>query len=231
MSRRAKEAENGQTKADKPEAVESVSQPAEQAPQAEAGKPSLDELAALTAQVREKEKEIAELKDKYLRVLADHENARKRLRQQSEESIRLQRESLLRELLPIVDHLELALAAARDGGNGKPIVEGVEMVLRSMQEFLRGHGVRPHEAVGQPFDPQFHEAVDQVESLEYKPNTVISEFNRGYQIGDRVLRPARVSVAKAPAEAAKASEEAPAGKDGAGEGGQRENKPEDVENN
>jgi molecular chaperone GrpE len=156
-------------------------------------------MTALRSQLAEKDKELAELKDKYLRALAEQDNSRKRLRHQSEEGIRLQREAFLRELLPIVDNLELAVAAARGGGNGKPIVEGVEMVLRSVHDFLRNHGVTPHEAVGQPFDPQFHEAVDHVESIEYKPNTVISEFHRGYRIGDRALRPARVIVAKAPA--------------------------------
>jgi len=156
------------------------------------------EMGGLQAQLAEKDREIAELKDKYLRALADTENMRKRMRQQSEDNVRLQREGLLRDLLPIIDNLERAVGAARGGGNGKPIVEGVEMVLRSLHDFLRGHGVTAQESVGQPFDPQFHEAVDHVESTEHPPNTVISEFHRGYQIGERVLRPARVAVAKAP---------------------------------
>jgi molecular chaperone GrpE len=159
-------------------------------------------LAALEEKqkaLEEKEKEAAEYKDKYLRALAESENARKRIRQQADESARIQREGLLRDLLEIIDNLERAVAAARDGGNGKPIVEGVEMVLRSLIEFLRGHGVTQLSAVGQPFDPLLHEAVDHVESAEHKPNTVVDEFVRGYYIGDRLLRPARVSVAKLPA--------------------------------
>lgn len=156
------------------------------------------ETAGLSEQLAAKDKEIAELKDKYLRALADTDNIRKRMRQQSEETVRLQRENLLRDLLPITDNLERAVEAARGGGNGKPIVEGVEMVLRSLLDFLRTNGVIPRESVGRPFDPQFHEAVDHVESVEHPPNTVISEFHRGYQVGERVLRPARVSVAKAP---------------------------------
>lgn len=154
--------------------------------------------AALREELASKDKEIAELKDKYLRALAEADNVRKRMRQQSEETVRLQRESLLRDLLPITDNLERAVGAARGGGNGKPIVEGVEMVLRSLLDFLRNHGVVPRESIGQPFDPQFHEAVDHVESTEHPPNTVISEFHRGYQVGERVLRAARVAVAKAP---------------------------------
>ena len=76
-------------------------------------------------------------------MLADAENARKRIRQQSEESVRLQRENFLRDLLPIVDNLERAVEAARGGGNGQPIVEGVEMVLRALLDFLTADGVTP----------------------------------------------------------------------------------------
>jgi len=192
-----------------------------------AGEQALE--ARLQAQLEVKDREIAELKDKYLRAIAEQENARKRTRQQSEESIRLQRESLLRELLPIVDNLELAVAAARGSGNGKTIVDGIELVLRALHDLLRNHGVTALEAVGRGFNPQFHEAVDQVESPEHQPNTVVREYHRGYQIGDRVLRPARVAVAKAPSEHAnKAHHEAPKPHrhhDGGGTG-----KPEDVEN-
>jgi molecular chaperone GrpE len=179
--------------------------------------PDASEAAGIREQLANKDKEIAELRDKYLRALADTENIRKRMRQQSEESVRLQREKLLRDLLPITDNLERAVEAARGGGNGKPIVEGVEMVLRSLLEFLRANGVTPRESVGQPFDPQFHEAVDHVESGEHPPNTVISEFHRGYQVGDRVLRPARVAVAKAP------SSDGPSRKNGEQSGGGVEN--------
>jgi molecular chaperone GrpE len=153
-------------------------------------------IEKLQAQIADKDKALAELKDRYLRALADSENARKRIRQQSDETVRLQRENLLRELLPIVDNLERAVDAARGGGNGNPIVEGVEMVLRSTLDFLKTHGVTQLSSVGQPFDPQRHEAVDQIESSQHPPNTVVNEFHRGYQIGDRLLRPARVAVAK-----------------------------------
>jgi molecular chaperone GrpE len=155
--------------------------------------PAVDKLQEQLAQAN---KELADLKDKYLRVLADGENARKRIRQQSEESVRLQRENFLRDLLPIVDNLERALEAARAGGSGHPIVEGVEMVLRSLLDFLRAAGVTPVNAVGQTFNPQLHEAVDQVHSPLHPPNTVVSEFHRGYVIGERTLRPARVAVTK-----------------------------------
>jgi molecular chaperone GrpE len=179
------------------------------------------EVAELREQLANKDKEIAELKDRYLRALADTDNIRKRMRQQSEDAIRLQRENLLRDLLPITDNLERAVEAARGGGNGKPIVEGVEMVLRSLLDFLRRNGVSPRESVGRPFDPQFHEAVDHVESGEHPPNTVISEFHRGYQVGERVLRPARVAVAKAPSGASPS--DGPPRKNSDGGGGENNN--------
>jgi molecular chaperone GrpE len=150
----------------------------------------------LAAQLAAKEGELNELKDKYLRALADTENVRKRMRQQNEESVQRQRESLLRELLPVVDNLERALEAARGASNRQSITDGVEMVLRSLHDLLRTQGVTAITAVGQPFDPQVHEAVDHVPSGEHPPNTVINEFHRGYLIGDRMLRPARVSVSK-----------------------------------
>jgi molecular chaperone GrpE len=158
---------------------------------------AVDDPSDLQAKLPEKDREIAELKDKYLRSLADNENARKRIRQQSEESVRIQKEAWLRDLLPIVDNLERAVGAARNGGgDGRVIVEGVEMVLRALLDFLRTHGVTPIVSAGQQFDPSRHEAVDQVESGAHPPNTVVQEFHRGYLIGDRVLRPASVSVAK-----------------------------------
>ena len=151
----------------------------------------------LQTQLGEKEKELVELKDKYLRALADGENARKRIRQQSEESVRIQKEGVLRDLLPIVDNLERAVGAAREGASDTGvIVDGVKMVLRSLLDFLKAQGVVPIVSAGQPFDPARHEAVDQVASDTYPPNTVVSEFHRGYLIGDRVLRPASVTVAK-----------------------------------
>jgi molecular chaperone GrpE len=151
----------------------------------------------LQTQLQEKEKELAELKDKYLRALADGENARKRIRQQSEESVRIQKEGVLRDLLPIVDNLERAIGAAREGASDTAvIVDGVQMVLRSLLDFLKSQGVVPIVSAGQPFDPARHEAVDHVASNTHPPNTVVNEFHRGYLIGDRVLRPASVSVAK-----------------------------------
>ena len=116
-----------------------------------------------------------------------------------------------KEILPIVDNLERAVSAARAGGDGKSIVEGVEMVLRSMMDVLRAQGVTPIESVGQAFDPARHEAVDHVPSDTHAPNTVIQEFHRGYQAGDRILRTARVTVSKAAEAGRPGDEDGPSG--------------------
>jgi molecular chaperone GrpE len=157
--------------------------------------PSLETLREKLAST---EQELAELKDKYLRSLAESENSRKRMRQQAEDNTRIQREALLRDFLTILDNLERAVAAAQTANNSGSIVQGIELVLNSMKDFLRGHGVNELSAVGQAFDPLLHEAVAHVESTEHGPNTVIDQFSRGYKVGDKVLRPARVAVAKAP---------------------------------
>lgn len=168
-------------------------------------------LTELEAQLAEKDKEISELKDKYLRALADSENTRKRIRQQADESVRIQRESILRDLLPIIDNLERAVQAAKNGTDNKTIVDGVEMTVRALIDFLRAQGVTPVESVGQAFDPNRHEAIDHVPSDVHPPNTVVDEHHRGYLIGERVLRPARVSVAK---ETGSASRERNGGENG-----------------
>jgi molecular chaperone GrpE len=158
--------------------------------------PATTENAQLAAELEAKGRELAELNDKYLRALAEAENTRKRTRQQSEETVRLQRENLLREILPIVDNLERAVHAAKSGADNRALVDGVELVLRSLLDLLKTHGVTPLSVVGEPFDPNRHEAVEQVASAEHPPNTVVSEYHRGYLIGDRMLRPARVAVTK-----------------------------------
>jgi molecular chaperone GrpE len=98
----------------------------------------------------------------------------------------------------MLDNLERALEAARAAAGAEAIVAGVEMVARSMLDFLRTHGVAQQSAVGRQFDPALHEAIAQIPTDAHPLNSVVEEFHRGYQIGDRVLRPARVSVAAAP---------------------------------
>jgi molecular chaperone GrpE len=154
----------------------------------------------------DKEKELAELNDKFLRALAELENTRKRIGQQALEEIELRRLVLMRDLLPIVDDLERAVAAERERKNVKSIVEGLELVLNSMRDYLRTHGVAAFDAAGgQPFGRQRHEAVEYIEAKDHPPGVVVKELGRGYMLQDRLLRPSRVVVSKQPADHAKKS--------------------------
>jgi molecular chaperone GrpE len=156
------------------------------------------DLAKLREQLQAKEKEATENYDRYLRQVAELENFRKRASREKQEAIRFANEALVKDLLPVVDNLERAVMHAKGGGNGKPLVEGVEMVLRGFFDTLAKHGVVPIAAVGERFDPEKHEAMAQIESGTHEPNTVVEEHHKGYLLRDRLLRPALVSIAKAP---------------------------------
>lgn len=133
--------------------------------------------------------------DRFVRQAAELENFKRRAAREKDEGIRFANEILVRDLLPIIDNLERAVSHAKGGGDGKPLVEGVEMVLKGLLDVLAKHGVGQISAIGQPFDPGKHEAMAQVENDDHHPNTVIEEYHKGYLLKDRLLRPALVSVA------------------------------------
>jgi molecular chaperone GrpE len=155
------------------------------------------EFLSLRQQLETKETEAKNYYERLLRQAAELENYKKRSARERDDAIRYANESLLKDLLPVVDNLERAIAHASGGGNGKPLVEGVEMVLRGLADALAKHGVIPILALGQPFDPTKHEAMSQVETDDHEPNSVVEELHKGYMLRDRLLRPALVSVAKA----------------------------------
>lgn len=154
------------------------------------------EIASLRQQVEAKDLEAKNNYERLLRQAADLENFKKRSTREREDGIRFANEGLVKDLLPVVDNLERAVAHASGGGNGKPLVEGVEMILRGLLDVLAKHGVSLISAQGQPFDPTRHEAMSQVESDEHEPNSVVEELHKGYMLRDRLLRAALVSVAK-----------------------------------
>jgi molecular chaperone GrpE len=160
--------------------------------------PLESEIVDLKQQLEAKELEAKHNYDRWLRQTAELDNFKKRTARERDEAIRLANEALIKDLLPVVDNLERAVAHASGGGNGKPLVEGVEMVLRQFLDVLTKHGAVQMLAVGQPFDPAKHEAMTQVESDDHEPNSVVEEHQKGYLFRDRLLRPALVSVAKAP---------------------------------
>ncbi|MBM4260660.1 MAG: nucleotide exchange factor GrpE [Deltaproteobacteria bacterium] len=174
----------------------------QEAPPAESSETSGDgaepELHQLRQTLEAKEKEAKDNYDRFVRQVAESENLKKRVAREKEEAIRFANEGLVRDLLPVVDNLERAVSHAQGGGNGKPLVEGVEMVLKGLSDVLTKHGVVQISAVGLPFDPAKHEAMAQIETSAQEPNTVVVEFHKGYLLRDRLLRPALVSVAKTP---------------------------------
>ena len=159
---------------------------------------SIAELANLRQQLAAKEQEAKDNYDRYVRQVAEAENFKKRNARERDDAIRFANEMLLKDLLPIIDNLERAIAHAARGENGKPLVEGVEMVLKGFLDVLSKFGVSQIGAVGQPFDPSKHEAIAQVVSDVHEPNIVVEELHKGYMFRDRLLRAVLVSVAKAP---------------------------------
>lgn len=152
-----------------------------------------DELAA----ARE---ESAKQRDLYLRACADLDNYRKRAQREKEDLAKFANESILREILPVVDNLERALQHAAQGeGQDASLLQGVEMTLGQFRKVLEKFGVVPITAVGTGFDPARHEAMGQIESSDAPANTVVQELQRGYLLNERLLRPALVMIAKAPA--------------------------------
>jgi len=153
---------------------------------------------AVPSEVEQLRAEMAATKDRWLRERAELENFKKRLAREKAEALRFANEELLRDLLPVIDNLHRAVEHGRASREVDPIIEGVELVLRSFTEALERHGVQVVEARGQRFDPSQHEAIGHVES-DQPPNTVVDEHQRGYTLHDRLLRPALVTVGKAPA--------------------------------
>ena len=138
--------------------------------------------------------------DRFLRERAELENFKKRMQREKAEALRFASEPLIRELLPVVDNLERAVE--HGSGDGQSVLAGVRLVLKSFREVLDRHGVKPIEAVGEPFDPSRHEAMAQVESTEHEPNRVVEQYHRGYLLHDRLLRPALVTVSSRKSNAA-----------------------------
>lgn len=162
--------------------------------------PLSEELEKLRKQLEIKEQESRENYDRFLRQTAELENFKKRMAREKADAIRYANESLIRDLLQVVDNLERAVEHAQGGGNEKSLLDGVEMILKGFLDILARHGVTPVPAKGKSFDPEKHEAIAQVETDQVAPNTVVEEHHKGYYLLDRLLRPSLVSVAKRPEE-------------------------------
>jgi molecular chaperone GrpE len=157
------------------------------------------ELSLLEARLASLEKEKKEQYERLLRTAADFDNFRKRTRKEVDDARSKAREEVLREMLPVLDNMERALAASQDPTAGAAaVLDGVKLVLRQAQSALERFEVKGFSALGEPFDPARHEAIAQVETTAHPPGTVCQEMQKGYTMGARLLRPALVAVAKAP---------------------------------
>ncbi len=139
--------------------------------------------------------ELAEAKDKYLRLYAEFENYKKKVQKDREDLIKYSNESLLYELLPALDNLEMALKHSSEA-NSESLIKGVENTLREFSRILEKFGLKSIDALGKPFDPAYHHAMSQVERDDVEGNTVVEEFRKGYLYNEKVLRPSLVAVSK-----------------------------------
>lgn len=159
---------------------------------------SPDSMKAIEEKLAAAQAEAGDHRDRMLRMAAELENFKKRSAREQDDLKKFATENLIRQLLTVVDNLERAIASASpDNENGQSVVDGVALTLAEVNKILEKHYVRPIQALGEPFDPTFHQAMCQEESADQPPNTVVQEFQKGYLIHDRLLRPAMVVVSKA----------------------------------
>jgi molecular chaperone GrpE len=143
--------------------------------------------------------ELAESKDRALRAVAELENFRKRARREAEEERRFADLPLLRELLPVVDNIGRAIEAAQKNSDAGNLLEGFKMVSQQLEGVLSRHNCKRIEAQSKPFDPHLHQAIMQQPSADFPANTVLQVVQDGFQLHDRVIRPAQVIVSTGPA--------------------------------
>jgi molecular chaperone GrpE len=152
----------------------------------------------LEAELQKTREERDRTKEQLLRVAADFDNFRKRSRKDVEDADRRGKEDAVREMLPVFDNLERAVSAAQGATDVAAIVDGVRMVLKLFDDQAARLGLTKVKAVGERFDPAIHDAIQQVETDDHPPGTVIAEVVSGYRLGEKLVRPAMVVVARKP---------------------------------
>ena len=146
--------------------------------------------------LKELEAELAETKERYLRLYAEFENYKKRVQKDKEELLKYGTEPLMQELLTILDNLEMAIHHAGKDVTVESLLQGVELTLKEFRKVLNKYGISEIEALGKPFDPAYHHAMSQVERNDIDDKTVVEEYRKGYLFKDRVIRPSLVAVSK-----------------------------------
>lgn len=157
-------------------------------------------IAELEAQLEAAQQASLEERERAVRAVAEMENLRRRAAQDVEKAHKFALEKFAAELLPVLDNLERAIELAdKENEALKPMIEGVELTLKSMQSSVAKFGLVALDPQNQPFDPNAHQAMSMIENAELAPNTVIAVMQKGYELNGRVIRPAMVMVSKAPA--------------------------------
>lgn len=157
---------------------------------------SADDIVELKRQLQEKEKETKDTLDRLLRVRADFDNYQKRIKKEKMEFERFLNEGLIKELLPVVDNLERAMKSAEQSGEIAPLIKGLEMTIKQFRDILKEAGVKEIKSIGEIFDPSKHEAIKLITSHEGGDNTIVEEYEKGYSLHEKVIRPSKVGVAK-----------------------------------
>lgn len=142
----------------------------------------------------ELEKQAEDAQQRYLRAQADFDNFRRRTMKEKEELAQYASMKLIEGLLPVVDNFERAIAASGTNNDFESLAKGVDMIFRQLSQTLDAEGLKPINAVGEPFNPEFHQAIMQVESDEYEEGIVVEEVQKGYMLKEKVLRPSMVKV-------------------------------------
>lgn len=182
-----------------PENEAPTPQPAEAEPDATAATSEADAATAEQDPLELARAEQAKLKDQLLRTLADFDNFRKRSRRELVDAERRGKDDMLKEFLPVFDNLDRASAHAETATDVKALADGISLVMRQFADTLAKVGIERVPAVGQPFDPSVHEAVQQMETSDFEPGTIAAEVQAGYRNSEKLIRPALVVVAKAKA--------------------------------
>jgi molecular chaperone GrpE len=155
-----------------------------------------DEIEKFKNQLQEKDKELKDTLDRLLRVRADFDNYQKRAKKERQEFEKFASEGLIKNLLHVMDNLERAINSANETGDVAPLVKGIEMTIKQFKDTLKNAGLKEIASVGETFDPSKHEAIKLITEHEEAENKIVEEYEKGYLLHERVIRPSKVGVAK-----------------------------------
>jgi molecular chaperone GrpE len=153
-------------------------------------------VSLMKEELEKKEFVIKELRDNYLRALAEWDNYRKRMENEFTEFRKYAKIDFLSKILPVLDNFDRALAGAELNPNFESFFKGIEIIERQLREVLKSMGLVEYSGLGEQFDPMFHEAVGVIATNDHPENIIIEEISKGYKVGDRVIKPAKVLVSK-----------------------------------